>query len=354
MRRYFGLKCISLQRYAKMSKKLAIYILLLLFPGGFAATAQSDWRTPQAISIQNGPSAENLQAEVEFFCDSLRQGRGRGSAGHADAAIYIAQRLRDAGCYSLGGSYSHSFTVSTDGTPGHNIMGVLKCAKWNSGRYIIVGAHYDGLGMINGILYPGADSNASGVAAMLEIAHSFKRQLGSGYSYSGNILFVAFDSYVDGREGSQALWDSIMRGELHDPNTGNRIRPADIIMMVDLDQMGSTLAPVNPNRKDFVIALGEKSLLKPGSKTLLDRCNSFYDINLDIQRSYYGSDNFTDVFYSKLGDRRVFIRAGIPTMYFTSGITETTNKRSDTAAGLNYEVLQRRTTLIFRFLEKSF
>ena len=57
------------------------------------------------------------------------------------------------------------------------------------------------------------------------------------------------------------------------------------------------------------------------------------------------------MFY-RLGDRGVFIEAGIPTMYFTSGITPLTNTVNDKPENLDYEMLKQRTTLIFRFIEK--
>ena len=39
-------------------------------------------------------------------------------------------------------------------------------------EWIIVSAHFDHLGVHGGVLYPGADDNASGVAMMLEVARS--------------------------------------------------------------------------------------------------------------------------------------------------------------------------------------
>ena len=40
-------------------------------------------------------------------------------------------------------------------------------------EWVIVAAHFDHLGVRDGVLYPGADDNASGVAMMLEVARSF-------------------------------------------------------------------------------------------------------------------------------------------------------------------------------------
>lgn len=340
-----------------MSKKLVIYIVLMLVLGCTFCHAQADWHKPGATELANAPQIGNIRADVEFLCDTLRQGRARGAAGHSDAAFYIAAQLEQSGCMWVSGMTGRSFEVKDSDVPGHNIIGLMNLPGGNSGTYVVVGAHYDGLGSINGTVYPGADANASGVAAMLEIARSLHRQAKSGVEYGrygapSAVIFVAFDAYNDGRAGSQAFWNMLQNGGLHDPLTGRRISADDIKMMLDLDQMGSTLAPFSPDKPNYLMVIGQEGLKGAAQITALNRCNLFYGLDLDILDSYYGSERFTQMFYT-LGDRRFFIEAGIPTLYFTSGITDLTNKVSDTADSLDYDILCRRTTLIFRFLEKT-
>ena len=75
-----------------------------------------------------------------------------------------------------------------------------------------------------------------------------------------------------------------------------------------------------------------------------------HDINLDLCLSYYGSETFTRVFY-RLSDQKVFVDNGIPAVLFTSGITMNTNKTRDTAASLDMNILKKRVTLIYHWLE---
>ena len=82
----------------------------------------------------------------------------------------------------------------------------------------------------------------------------------------------------------------------------------------------------------------------------LEACNMMHDIGLDLCFSYYGSKAFTEVFY-RLSDQRVFIDNGVPSVFFTSGITLNTNKTRDTAENLNFEVLHKRICLIYHWLE---
>lgn len=53
---------------------------------------------------------------------------------------------------------------------------------------MIIAAHYDSHGVIDGNLYPGADSNASGVVAMLNLAVMFGKMKELGRDYGKNLI----------------------------------------------------------------------------------------------------------------------------------------------------------------------
>lgn len=334
-----------------MNKITAITTLLLLFICSMASVAQVTWdKAP--MSEYWYPTASQLRSDVEYLSSDSTKGRGRGSAGHKAASDFICERFANAGLLSLGSGYEHFFGFNDGWEHGHNIAGLFPgMDNYPCYKYIVVGAHYDHLGTIKGITYPGADSNASGVAALMELADWFRGQRKGNIFYGTSIIFVAFDAYMDGRIGSEAFIKALKAGEFKDPVSKRTIRPSDIVMMVDLDQIGSSMAPPDKVHRDYIIALGEDSLL-PVHRGILDRCNEFYGTNLRINRDYYGSPKFTKAFYN-LGDRGNFIRNNIPTIYFTSGITDFTNKAEDTASTLDYDIFRRRTILIARFIEKA-
>ena len=170
-----------------------------------------------------------------------------------------------------------------------------------------------------------------------------------GKVWESNIIFVAFDGNGHDLAGSEALWKMIEKGQFTDPVTGGRIRKSMISLMVNIDQIGSTLSPVNKDRKDYMIMLGTDSLPKD-KRMNLEACNGLHGTNLDLCLSYYGSETFTRVFY-RLSDQKVFVDNGIPAVLFTSGITMNTNKTRDTAASLDMNILKKRVTLIYHWLE---
>ncbi|MCR4859127.1 MAG: M28 family peptidase [Bacteroidales bacterium] len=259
----------------------------------------------------------DLRAEVSFFCDSLRTGRRFGTPGAQASAFYLFRQMRNAGLRTSVQSFSEG------GRIGRNVVGVTP--GWFR-RYIVVGAYFDGLGTLDGAFYPGADSNASGVVALLDLA----RELPSLCQGGTGIIFVAFDAHNADLAGSKAF---LQRFSTEYP----------ISMMVNLDILGSSLAPLHKNQPDYLIALGGGAW-----RMTLERANR--ELRLDLAYDYYGSSSFTDLFYRRVSDQRCFLEAGIPSVMFTSGITMNTNRQGDTPETLEYAVLLRRIRLIEAWL----
>ena len=325
-----------------------IFSVIILLLHGNGISAQNVWvreHEPARLMI----SEERLEREIGFLSDSLCQGRGTGTGGGSAAAFWIHRKFENAGLLKFDDSYSQNVRISRELT-GHNIVGMLPGShKKQCDRYIIVGAHYDHLGFLDGKMYPGADSNASGTVAMTSLAEMLSLMKKEGRSYGCNIIFVAFDAKEHNMAGSESFWKLIEFGLLKDPVSGKRITKEKIEFMVNIDQIGSTLSPIS-SRKDFIIMLGNGSL-KPESRDNILDVNRFYGLYMDIGLSYYGSDNFTKIFY-RLSDQRIFIDNDVPAVYFTSGITMNNNKTYDNASSLNYPVLQKRIYLIYHWIDR--
>ena len=313
-----------------------------------STSARGDWKieTANSLSVIND---EKLHREISFLTDSLCNGRATGTRGAVEAAFWIERKFEKGGLIPINGSYGSHFTTPT-GAAGHNIIGMIPGAlSMPRDRYIIVGAHFDHLGELDGKLYPGADANASGTVALTSLADIFASMKEMGRVYDSNIIFAAFDAKEMGMSGSAALWKLIEYGMLKDPLTGEAIKKENITAMVNIDQVGSSLSPIHGNRPDYLLMLGTESLPKD-KRMNLEACNMLHDINLDLCLSYYGSKTFTDVFY-RLSDQKVFVENRIPAVFFTSGITMNTNKTRDNAENLNYEVLRKRINLIYHWIE---
>lgn len=290
--------------------KRQLIFLLFLLPAALLLR-------PAALSAQRADRETELRAEVEFFCDSLCAGRAFGTAGAQATTLYLLRQLRNAGLRTSVQSFS------AGGRIGHNVVAVTP--GWYR-RYIVVGAYFDAIGTLEGRIYPGADANASGVAALLALA----RELPAACRGDVGIVFVAFDGHSADLSGARAFLDAYR----------NQYPPT---LMVNLDLLGSALAPVRPGHPDYLIALG-------GSRFRFALESASRGPRLDLAYDYYGSDAFTELFYRRVSDQRWFIDAGIPSVMFTSGITEHTNKITDTPDTLDFDLLSRRIDLIATWL----
>ena len=308
------------------------------------------WALPRGYVIsprnaENIVTEKELLREIEFLSDSLCGGRGTGTAGSVRAASMIARKFEAAGVKAFGDSYFHTFSAGKDA--GHNVMGVIPGFS-DLGHYIIVTAHYDGHGYLGGKFFPGADSNASGVVAMLTIADMVAKMNRLGKVYGKGLIVVALDAKNRNLSGSKYLLDQIKSGKLTDPSSGKTIGLSDIDLLINIDQVGSSLSPIGKLRKDYLLMLSEES---GGRRDALLGANRS-GVRLDLCFDYYGSKDFTKLFFRKVSDQAPFLDAGVPSVMFTSGITMLNNKPEDVPESLDIPILKKRIFLIFNYLVK--
>lgn len=304
-------------------------------------------RIDLAEEARGSVSEARLLHDISFLADSVCSGRATGTAGSIEAATWIARRFAKLGLKPLGQGYTHNFKVSST-LVGRNVIGLIRGGENSRTKgYIIIAAAYDGLGVIGGKRYPGADSNASGVVAMLNLAGMMSISRDLGRSYGANVLFVALDAKYQRMAGSSALWDEICSRGLTDPSTGRAISRSDIKVMVNIDQIGSTLSPVTPGREDYMLMLSGGYGIRE-----MEQGNKSKGTGLELSYTYYGSRDFTNTFYSKIGDQRIFVENSIPAVLFTSGITMNNNKITDTVETLDAGILKRRIFLMWNWLER--
>lgn len=286
--------------------KIILIICMLMRVAGAGASPAHDAR--KALE-------KDLRRDVEFLSDSLCAGRQTGTAGSSGAAFYIVRRLQ-----SLGYELEYNTFKTEQEALGRNLVTKQKGTK----PAILLMASYDGLGRIGTRLYPGADSNASGVAALLSLSERLKDR--------GDVIIAFVDGHNANMAGAEALKEFLGK---------RRIR-----MVVSLDILGATLSPPDKFWKNYLIVLGgapwQRSLEKANMETAL---HLYYD--------YYGSRSFTDLFYRKVSDHKVFLGRGIPVLMFTSGITMNTNREGDTFGSLDYPVFAERVSLIGNWLESQ-
>lgn len=306
---------------AQVSRILAIALFCSLpglFP--FAASGQS-----QCLILPPLGERVDVARAIQFLASDRLAGRGTGTMGDRCAAEFVASHFERLDLVPGGGAGSYFQKVPLypgwpyHGRPGtaQNVIAILPGRDGpNAGGVLMIGAHHDhlGLGPIDDgsglAVFPGADDNASGVAALLAIAEELAR----GPALDRSVLFITFT-------GEEVMF----RGSRHYIEHPT-VRLDRTFGMINLDMVGRlTGGPLEVS--GFSTA--------PGSWK-------------DFVRSAAGDDTRVDLSdpVQKGSDHLVFHRAGVPILYVSTGSHEDRHGTKDTADKIDYPGLGRVVALV--------
>lgn len=175
--------------------------------GGIAVTlaacgTTAEKPTPPTPAVIPAASQQLLD-DVRILSADDMEGRDTGSPGGERARAYIVGRLEAMGIAAPPVGRLQPFEAEVPSPSGlvrykgTNIIGLIPGTRATD-RYIVVTAHYDHVGVSNGLIYNGADDNASGVATMLELTRRLKAQ-----APEHSVLIVAFDGEERGLIGAR-------------------------------------------------------------------------------------------------------------------------------------------------------
>ena len=143
----------------------------------------------------------HLIADISALAADSMEGRRIGTAGGARARAFLLRAFARIGLTPVRDSFARPFvaTYRAADLPGVNLAGMIRGTKYPD-RYLVVSAHYDHLGAANGVIYNGADDNASGTAAVLAMAQWFK-----SHPPANSMIFALFDGEEEGLLGAKAF-----------------------------------------------------------------------------------------------------------------------------------------------------
>ena len=210
-----------------------------------------------------------------------------------------------------------------------NVIGVIQGADPRlSGEAVVMGAHIDHLGRVGDLIYPGADDNASGVAALLEIA---KAMAESPTQPSRTVVFAFWTGEEEGHFGS----DHYVR---------HPAWPLDrTVAYLNLDMIGHPWTPEGLRQlvADTRLERGEEflALATPGNFVELGVAESSSELPPLLVRAARGTGvamhlDRTDG-TSGGSDYRAFARRGVPFVRFFGNFFQGYHEPADTAATLD-------------------
>ncbi len=309
----------------------------LLLPGSLSAQQNSSVSEAQKLI-----SKQSLKNTMVSLTDPLLKGRESGTEEIKRGLEVIADAFYDAGVRMRGESYLYGFWYwkGNERALGINAIGIIPAdSSIVSPKTLVLGAHYDGLGVLGGRVYPGADNNASGVAALIEVGKALAAMAAEGKHPKCNICLVAFDA-----KQLECLGSSRFLSE-------QTADVSSISLMINLDQIGTTLAPPKEAEtggllpKNYLLFLGIDNADDSVKKCFVESNSADEPIVLDF--TCYGNKKVHDMLY-EMGDQTSFRDAGIPAVVITSGVHKYTNKASDDIKTINFNALTERCKYIFR------
>jgi len=156
-------------------------------------------RSGEATGLQetSAPDSARLIHDLSVLAHDSMEGRAPGTDGSARARAFLVRELYAAGVEPLGERFEHPFTWRGGGT-GVNVIG--RVAGRGGEGVIVLTAHYDHDGVRDGVVFNGADDNASGTAAVLEIA-----RLTAEEPLSNSLVIALVDAEESGLQGARAF-----------------------------------------------------------------------------------------------------------------------------------------------------
>lgn len=317
---------------------------------------------PQEAGVPLPPiSTRRLMAHVEFLaCEDLL-GREAGSNAERVAAQYVATRLDAAGVPPMpGGHRFQEFAIpqmvqiqilDASGSlrevrptkeTSRNVLGWIEGARPDlRDQVVVLGAHFDHLGVREGKTLRGAEDNASGVAVLLEVASLLEA---SSELLGRSVLVVFFGSEERAMDGSREFVGA---------------PPVDldrIAAMVNVDMIGRPLADqkalaapkalLGIDGSKAVGVLGTKG--RPAFRRIVDAACARAGLRVFAPEDFPPPlSNILEGVTKDRGDHAAFEHAGIPTIFYGSGESDDYHAPTDTPEKLDPALMARRGQAIF-------
>ena len=220
------------------------------------------------------------------------------------------------------------FEDKSDG-PSENVLAFIKGSEFPN-EVVIISAHYDHLGMKGEEVYNGADDNASGSSALMELAQSFQMAKKQGNGPKRSILFLHLTGEEIGLYGSQYYIE-------------NPVFSLDsTVVDLNIDMVGR-VDKEHFDKKNYIYLIGSNRLSQDLHK-LSEKANKSFT-NLKLDYTYNASDD--PYKYYERSDHYNFAKNNIPIIFYFNGSHEDYHKITDTADKIDFDLLALRTKLVF-------
>lgn len=281
-------------------------------------------------------TVDGLKDHVYTLASPEMEGRATGQAGFDMASTYIKDFYQNNAIPSPSGPDTYyqkipRFQVGDTSYESHNVIAYIEGSQ-NPEEVIILSAHLDHLGIEGASIYQGADDNASGTAALLEMAKAFATAKKEGFPPKRSMLFLHVTAEEIGLFGSKYYID-------------NPMFPLEkTVVNLNMDMIGRVDKHYHDKQiEDYVYLIGADRLST--QLHLISEAANANFTNLELDYSYNKEHEPNRYYYRS--DHYNFASNNIPVIFYFNGEHEDYHLPTDTPDKINYPLLQKRTQLIF-------
>ena len=286
----------------------------------------------------NTITAADLKTHLLVIASDEMEGRQTGSSGQKKAGDYLINQYKTNTVPFPKGATDYyqripaSFlnAIRNDNlSDSENIWAFIEGSE-KPDEIVVISAHYDHIGIINGEVYNGADDDGSGTVALLEIAQAFETAKKEGNGPKRSILFLHVTGEEHGLLGSSYY-------------SQNPLFPlANTVADINIDMIGRH-DQFHNDSSNYVYLIGS-DYLSSDLHNICEAANTNYSkLFLDYK---YNDRNDPNRFYYR-SDHYNFAKNGIPSVFLFSGVHADYHKATDEVDKIEFDVLAKRTQLAF-------
>lgn len=316
-------------------KKIIICLLGSILLSCSAANQDGTVKESVKEKYANEIKPDDLKEHLYLLSSDILEGRKTGEKRQKMAVNYFTAYYEHLGLVApeLYPEYTQNipqeyFDGKSKG-PSKNILAFIEGTEFPN-EVVVISAHYDHLGMKGEEVYNGADDNASGSSAVMELAQSFQLAKKQGNGPKRSILFLHFTGEELGLYGSQYY--------IENPAFSLDSTVADL----NIDMVGR-IDEKHKSQKEYIYLIGSDRLSQDLHK-LSEKTNKTYT-QLKLDYTYNKLDDPYN--YYERSDHFNFAANNIPVIFYFNGSHEDYHKITDTADKIDFELLAVRTKLIF-------
>lgn len=317
-----------------MKHSIFYFLALILVSCGSVNTGtvnHDDVKVKYASEI----TPEDLTEHLYLLSSDILEGRKTGEKGHKMAVNYLTAYYEHLNLSAPEAYLNYQQPIPKGYFEGksaddsQNVLAYIKGSEFPD-EVVIISAHYDHLGMKGDEVYNGADDNASGTSAVMEIAESFQKAKKQGHGPKRSILFLHLTGEEIGLYGSKYY--------LQHPvfSLENTIVDLNIDMVGRIDKK-------HEDQKEYVYVIGSDRLSKDLDKLSVETNKTFTNLKLDYT---YNEKNDPYQYYTR-SDHFNFANKNIPVIFYFNGTHDDYHKTTDTADKIDFDILSKRARLVF-------